>query len=267
MKKRQEEAEEDELLKSTSSESSDLSESGGDSNSAEHSTSAKSDDSSGDSSNQFSVPATPPNAESLGRRASIVASSNINPSDGDDEGSENAEKLSGKSSEKMAEDVEQDTPGHERKPVPDPENTSLKSTKSKASSVSGSMDSNRSELSSKSDVLLIDGGDLPNGHAGAAASQDDPENLLLLEGDFGDYDAIENQLVRDQEKELEYLNGLDEPINKADLPLIVPDENENGPYMNEPMKLRYAIQTRKHFAFLKNKFEKSDYYLCLGFRG
>merc|ERR1712130_427469 len=72
------------------------------------------------------------------------------------------------------------------------------------------------------------------------ASQAEPEKLILFEGDFGDYDAIENQLVRDQEKELEYLNGLDEPINKADLPLIVPDENENGPYMNEPMKLRIS---------------------------
>ena len=36
------------------------------------------------------------------------------------------------------------------------------------------------------------------------------------------------------------MNGLDQPINKADLPLLCPDENHNGPPMNEPMKLRYA---------------------------
>lgn len=52
------------------------------------------------------------------------------------------------------------------------------------------------------------------------------------------YDDIENQLIADQSKEIEYLNGIDEPINKADLPVLVKEENTNGPYMNEPMKLR-----------------------------
>ena len=52
------------------------------------------------------------------------------------------------------------------------------------------------------------------------------------------YDDIENQLIADQSKEIEYLNGIDEPINKADLPVLVKEENRNGPYMNEPMKLR-----------------------------
>ena len=63
-------------------------------------------------------------------------------------------------------------------------------------------------------------------------------NLKDQNTEFDEYDDIEQQLIRDQEKELAYLNGLDEPTNKADLPLLVRDENENGPYMNEPMKLR-----------------------------
>jgi hypothetical protein len=45
--------------------------------------------------------------------------------------------------------------------------------------------------------------------------------------------------MADQEKELEYLNGLDQPINKADLPLLV-EPDANGPPMNEPMKLRIS---------------------------
>ena len=87
------------------------------------------------------------------------------------------------------------------------------------------MDSNRSQLSSKPGSEL----DLLN----------DPETPEKGQfGDFGEYDDIEKQLIQDQEKELAYLNGLDQPINKADLPLLVPDENQNGPFMNEPMKLR-----------------------------
>ena len=57
---------------------------------------------------------------------------------------------------------------------------------------------------------------------------------------FDEYEAIDRQLLADQEKELEYLNGLDQPINKADLPLLCPEEDSNGPPMNEPMKLRYT---------------------------
>ncbi|CBY18589.1 unnamed protein product [Oikopleura dioica] len=109
---------------------------------------------------------------SFDRRASL-ATSNHNPSDGDDEESE------------------------------------------KNSVSSGSMGSNRSQLSSKEEPKF------------------DPEEVAA-------YDDIENQLIADQSKEIEYLNGIDEPINKADLPVLVKEENRNGPYMNEPMKLRIS---------------------------
>lgn len=102
------------------------------------------------------------------------------------------------------------------------------------------MASNRSQLSSKSDLpsLNLENGEedlleeKPKGKRKSkrVSSEEDTK-------DYGEYDDIENQLIQDQEKELAYLNGLDEPINKSDLPLLVPPD-QNGPYMNEPMKLR-----------------------------
>ena len=91
------------------------------------------------------------------------------------------------------------------------------------------MDSNRSHLSSHSKKSSLTRA--RNAAAGKLSAPGDKE--------FAEYDLIERQLMADQEKELEYLNGLDQPINKADLPLLCPDENHNGPPMNEPMKLRY----------------------------
>ena len=152
----------------------------------------------------------------MGRRASIIASSNVNPSDGDDEGTEKNSENS-KNSE--------NNPDAPKSPEKSAEKGSL----------SGSMDSNRSQLSSKSE--LNSGPPVQNGKT-EKAERKGKSGGEEMGKDFEEYDDIENQLIRDQEKELEYLNGLDEPINKSDLPLLVRDENENGPYMNEPMKLR-----------------------------
>jgi len=159
LKKKAQSELESEAVKSSSSD--DPSDTSAKSNSAESSSIASSANK--DATNSFD------------RRASL-ATSNHNPSDGDDEESE----------------------------------------KSKNSASSGSMGSNRSQLSSKPEEPKFD-----------------PEEVAA-------YDDIENQLIADQSKEIEYLNGIDEPINKADLPVLVKEENRNGPYMNEPMKLRIS---------------------------
>lgn len=130
-------------------------------------------------------------SNSFDRRASL-ATSNHNPSsDGDDENSEKNSASSG----------------------------IIREINRFPSSFSGSLASNRSQLSSKNSRMSDEEPGL------------DPEEAAA-------YDDIENQLIADQSKEIEYLNGIDEPINKADLPVLVKEENTNGPYMNEPMKLR-----------------------------
>ena len=229
LKKRQEEAEEEELLRSTSSSgssSAQSSSSNSESKSA-NSTSAKSSSSSDSEDVSGLGEPTPPNPESLSRRASLIASSNVNPSDGDDEGttkdsSKKVHSVSGSAKSKSSKTSAKSKSSKKSKSS----NESVKSKSSKVSGLSGSMDSNRSQLSSKpgSEIDLL--------------NDETPENPE--KGDFGEYDDIERQLIQDQEKELAYLNGLDQPINKADLPLLVPDENQNGPFMNEPMKLRFA---------------------------
>ena len=98
----------------------------------------------------------------------------------------------------------------------------------------GSLDSNRSHLSSNSKKSSL------TRARNQAAKKEEKEKKKKDDSEFAEYDLIERQLLADQEKELEYLNGLDQPINKADLPLLCPDENHNGPPMNEPMKLRLA---------------------------
>lgn len=183
LRKRKEEEEEDELLKSSSlSSSSEDSNSGSDTSSVEDS-STSSEASANGSENDEDVK----EAFDLSRRASVIASSNVNPSDGDDEDS-----IGG-------------------------------------SSEAGSMASNRSRLSSGSKASSLT----------AARNQASKKTIKNEQKKLRDYDMIERQLMADQEKELEYLNGLDQPINKADLPLLV-EPDANGPPMNEPMKLRIS---------------------------
>ena len=105
------------------------------------------------------------------------------------------------------------------------------------SDAGGSLDSNRSHLSSNSKKSSLT---RARNAAAKKEEKDKKESENKESKELDEYDQIERQLLADQEKELEYLNGLDQPINKADLPLLCPDENHNGPPMNEPMKLRYA---------------------------
>lgn len=197
LKKRKEEADEEELLKTSSSSSSSSTTVSG-SSGAKSSTSTTSAKSSVAKSSVKSEHKVEDNdvqeALDASRRASIIASSNIHPSDGDDEDN----------------------------------NSSKKSEKSSKSN--SSMASNRSRLSSGSKASSLTAA---RNTAAKKTPNDDSKK-------FAEYDQIERQLLADQEKELEYLNGLDQPINKADLPLLCPDEDSNGPPMNEPMKLRIS---------------------------
>ena len=111
------------------------------------------------------------------------------------------------------------------------------SNSTKESDAGGSLDSNRSHLSSNSKKSSLT---RARNAAAKKEAKDKKESANKESKELDEYDQIERQLLADQEKELEYLNGLDQPINKADLPLLCPDENHNGPPMNEPMKLRYA---------------------------
>ena len=78
--------------------------------------------------------------------------------------------------------------------------------------MSGSLDSNRSHLSSnskKSSLTRARNAAAKKASKTASKGQSD-QSKKKDESEFKEYDLIERQLMADQEKELEYLNGLDQ---------------------------------------------------------
>ena len=61
---------------------------------------------------------------------------------------------------------------------------------------------------------------------------------MATEKKLAAYDDIDDQLMNDHEKELEYLNDLDKPIIKDELPNLCPDEESHGMQDNKAMNLR-----------------------------